>query len=88
MIDRFHDDQARAPVLQVGRSNGISTPDDFFGGTLKGVTTNLDYIADSAARPSGSRRSSRTMRRRITATTSATIQASIRVSARSRTSST
>jgi glycosidase len=45
MIDRFHDDQARAPVLQAGRSNGISTPDDFFGGTLKGVTTNLDYIA-------------------------------------------
>jgi len=45
MIDRFHDDQARAPVLQAGRSNGISTPDDFFGGTLKGVTNNLDYIA-------------------------------------------
>jgi glycosidase len=45
MIDRFHDDQARAPVLQAGRSNGISTPDDFFGGTLKGITNNLDYIA-------------------------------------------
>ena len=45
MIDRFHDDQSRAPVLQAGRSNGISTPDDFFGVTLKGVTTNLDYIA-------------------------------------------
>jgi glycosidase len=45
MIDRFHDDQARTPVLQAGRSNGISTPDDFFGGTLKGVTNNLDYIA-------------------------------------------
>ena len=45
MIDRFHDDQARAPVLQAGRSNGISTPDDFFGGTLKGVINNLDYIA-------------------------------------------
>jgi alpha-amylase len=45
LIDRFHDDQVRAPVLQAGRSTGISTPDDFFGGKLKGVTNHLDYIA-------------------------------------------
>ena len=45
LIDRFHDDQARAPVLQAGRSNGISTPDDFFGGKIKGITDHLDYIA-------------------------------------------
>jgi alpha-amylase len=45
MIDRFHDDQARTPVLQSGRSTGIGTPDDFFGGKIKGITNNLDYIA-------------------------------------------
>src|SRR5260370_26382316 len=45
LIDRFHDDQVRAPVLQPGRSNGISTPDDFFGGKIKGITSHLDYIA-------------------------------------------
>jgi alpha-amylase len=45
MTDRFHDDQARSPVLQSGRSNGISTPDDFFGGKIKGITNHLDYIA-------------------------------------------
>jgi glycosidase len=45
LIDRFHDDQARTPVLQAGRSNGIGTPDDFFGGKIKGVTNHLDYIA-------------------------------------------
>lgn len=45
MIDRFHDDKARSPVLQPGRRNGISTPDDFFGGKIKGITNHLDYIA-------------------------------------------
>jgi glycosidase len=45
LIDRFHDAQVRSPVLQAGRSSGISTPDDFFGGKLKGITNNLDYIA-------------------------------------------
>jgi alpha-amylase len=45
MVDRFHDDQKRSPVLQAGRSNGIGTPDDFFGGTIKGITRHLDYIA-------------------------------------------
>jgi glycosidase len=45
LIDRFHDDQARSPVLQSNRQNGISTPDDFFGGRIKGITNHLDYIA-------------------------------------------
>src|SRR5215470_6907995 len=45
LIDRFHDDQVRAPVLQAGRSAGISTPDDFYGGKIKGITQHLDYIA-------------------------------------------
>jgi alpha-amylase len=45
LIDRFHDDQVRAPVLQSGRSTGISTPDDFYGGKIKGITQHLDYIA-------------------------------------------
>ena len=45
LIDRFHDDQVRTPVLQPGRSNGISTPNDFFGGKIKGITNHLDYIA-------------------------------------------
>jgi alpha-amylase len=45
MLDRFHDDQARSPVLQPGRSNGINTPDDFFGGKIQGITNHLDYIA-------------------------------------------
>jgi glycosidase len=45
MIDRFHDDTARSPVLQTGRSSGVNTPNDFFGGTIKGITDHLDYIA-------------------------------------------
>ncbi|MGE5223895.1 MAG: alpha-amylase family glycosyl hydrolase [Omnitrophica WOR_2 bacterium] len=45
MVDRFHDDAARAPVRQSGRSNGIQAPDDFYGGTLNGIRQNLDYIA-------------------------------------------
>jgi alpha-amylase len=45
LIDRFHDDQVRTSVLQPGRSNGTSTPNDFFGGKIKGITNHLDYIA-------------------------------------------
>ena len=30
MVDRFHDSNVRSPVLQAGRSNRISTPNDFF----------------------------------------------------------
>jgi glycosidase len=45
LIDRFHDSQVRSPTLAPSRRNGISTPDDFFGGTLRGITNNLGYIA-------------------------------------------
>ncbi|MBA4182013.1 MAG: hypothetical protein C0506_15595, partial [Anaerolinea sp.] len=45
MVDRFHDDAARTPVSGGDRSAGVATHDDFYGGTLKGVTEHLDYIA-------------------------------------------
>lgn len=44
LIDRFHDDEPRMPVLQPDRSHGINTPNDFFGGKIKGITNNLSYI--------------------------------------------
>jgi glycosidase len=45
MVDRFHDDTTRTPVAGNGRSVGIQTPNDFYGGKIKGITQNLDYIA-------------------------------------------
>lgn len=45
LVDRFHDDTARSPVLQSGRSQGIHVPDAFYGGKINGITRNLDYIA-------------------------------------------
>src|SRR5689334_20075302 len=45
MVDRFHDDQARSPVLKASRSPGVQTPNDFYGGMIRGITRNLDYIA-------------------------------------------
>ncbi len=45
MVDRFHDDAARAPVLQPGRSQGIAAGGNFYGGKINGITRNLDYIA-------------------------------------------
>jgi alpha-amylase len=45
MVDRFHDDAARSPLPQPGRARGIATPDNFFGGKIRGITRNLDYIA-------------------------------------------
>src|SRR5262249_20559486 len=45
MVDRFHDDTPRAPAPGSGRSAGVPTPNDFYGGTIRGVTRNLDYIA-------------------------------------------
>src|SRR5437879_5441605 len=45
LVDRFHDDIARSPVLQSGRSQGIGVPNTFYGGKIKGITGNLDYIA-------------------------------------------
>jgi glycosidase len=32
-------------VTGAGRSAGIATPNSFYGGTIKGVTRHLDYIA-------------------------------------------
>jgi glycosidase len=46
MVDRFHDDTPRQPVLSANRCKGVTTPDNqFYGGKIKGVTANLDYIA-------------------------------------------
>jgi glycosidase len=45
LVDRFHDDLARAPILKPARSKGIAAPNDFYGGKIKGITSNLDYIA-------------------------------------------
>jgi glycosidase len=44
-VDRFHDDKARTPPTGSGRTKGIATPDDFYGGKIKGITNNLAYIA-------------------------------------------
>jgi glycosidase len=45
LVDRFNDGQPRAIVQQAGRSAGVATPDGFYGGKIKGITQNLDYIA-------------------------------------------
>jgi glycosidase len=45
MVDRFHDDSQRAPLKLPGRAPGIQTPNTFYGGKIKGITRNLDYIA-------------------------------------------
>jgi glycosidase len=45
MVDRFHDATARAPILRRGRTPGIATPDNFYGGKIQGITDHLDYIA-------------------------------------------
>jgi glycosidase len=46
LVDRFHDDSPRAPASQPGRSLGVQVPDDFYGGKIRGITRNLDYIAN------------------------------------------
>src|SRR6266581_8633222 len=46
IVDRFHDDTKREPVLSPERCKGVATPDNqFYGGKIKGITENLDYIA-------------------------------------------
>src|SRR5262245_40660745 len=45
MVDRFHDATLRGPAGGPERSPGVVTPDDFYGGNLRGITRNLDYIA-------------------------------------------
>jgi alpha-amylase len=49
MVDRFHDDHERAPLKSEGRSKGygdLGILSRFAGGTIKGITRHLDYIAD------------------------------------------
>ncbi len=46
LVDRFHNDSPRAPTNTAARSSGVKTPDDFYGGTIKGITEHLDYIAE------------------------------------------
>lgn len=45
LVDRFHDEAPRTSHKQTGRSAGVEVPDDFYGGKIKGITQNLDYIA-------------------------------------------
>ena len=46
MVDRFQDDSPRTPILQAQRSKGVHAPDNaFYGGAIRGITRNLDYIA-------------------------------------------
>jgi len=45
MVDRFRDDVARPVAAGAGRVRGIPAPNRFYGGTIKGVTQSLDYIA-------------------------------------------
>ncbi|HEY8202092.1 MAG TPA: alpha-amylase, partial [Actinomycetota bacterium] len=41
LVDRFHDDTARAPATRSeARTLGIPTPDTFYGGKLNGIRRN------------------------------------------------
>lgn len=44
MVDRFHDEKNRTPPAGFNRTLGIATPNDFYGGKIKGITNNLAYI--------------------------------------------
>jgi glycosidase len=49
LVDRFHDDQNRMPVLTNARSVSTGGSDQlgrYCGGTLKGILNHLDYIAN------------------------------------------
>jgi glycosidase len=45
LVDRFQDDIVRQVATGSARSAGIASPNSFFGGNIKGVTRNLEYIA-------------------------------------------
>ena len=45
MVDRFHDAQNRAPLPTNGRTKGFATSNAFYGGKIKGITSQLAYIA-------------------------------------------
>jgi glycosidase len=49
MVDRFHDDHARSPLQNTGKTKGFGTDDQLIkscGGTLRGIKNNLGYIKD------------------------------------------
>jgi glycosidase len=49
MVDRFHDDHQRSAVEIPGKTEGFGSPAELqhdCGGTLKGITSHLDYIKD------------------------------------------
>jgi alpha-amylase len=46
MVDRFQDDVSRSIATGSARSAGVATPETFYGGNIKGITRNLEYIAD------------------------------------------
>ncbi len=45
LVDRFHDDLPRPVAGGSGRAAGITAPNTFYGGNLRGIRRNLDYIA-------------------------------------------
>ncbi len=45
LVDRFHDGRARPATSQAARSVGFPAGGGFYGGTLRGIAGNLDYIA-------------------------------------------
>ena len=49
LVDRFHDSTPRSPQLSSARTAGVAAPGTFYGGTLQGVTKQLDYIAGLGA---------------------------------------
>ncbi|HVR85507.1 MAG TPA: alpha-amylase family glycosyl hydrolase, partial [Planctomycetota bacterium] len=49
LVDRFHDSTDRQAIATPGRTPGIAAPDGFYGGTLRGILRNLDYIAGLGA---------------------------------------
>ncbi len=49
MVDRFHDNNQRKPIRSNGKATGFGSPEQLrttCGGTLKGITKNLEYIHD------------------------------------------
>ena len=45
LVDRFHDEADRLPLPTNGRTKGIPTSNALYGGKIKGITKNLEYIA-------------------------------------------
>jgi hypothetical protein len=87
LIDRFQDDAVRPVVTGAGRPAGIATPNSFYGGTIKGVTGHLDYIAGLGCTAIWLSPVFENNRTPITATTPTITSLSTRISGRNRTSS-